>query len=223
MYRIPSCSLVGNPHCIAWLSYQGGVGLSWRGERRCCRLLHSSGVGSCTAIYGRLMPPSVSSPFKRTIHPDRCLLHVHRAVIVSRSLGSSSISFLAPSAPPSPPPPLSVGGIALSSYVSLVVQSLIAMSRNPLEPGAHIWALHALWLTADAAGLSYTPHVQVRLPLPESFHAIVMSQGFILPWPSLVAGLTHTGQLRESCRVYAIPPSSMLRQQLRDCFRRVLG
>ncbi|CAI5959281.1 unnamed protein product, partial [Closterium sp. NIES-65] len=59
----------------------------------------------------------------------------------------------------------SVGGIALSSFISPVVQFLMAMARAPGEHLGHIWALHALWLAADAAGLSYTPHVQATLSL----------------------------------------------------------
>lgn len=59
-------------------------------------------------------------------------------------------------------PRCSVGGIALSSLVPLVVQQLAAMARAPTpDSPSHLWALHSLWLTADAAGLSYTPHVKV--------------------------------------------------------------
>ncbi|BBN09583.1 HEAT repeat-containing protein 5 [Marchantia polymorpha subsp. ruderalis] len=58
----------------------------------------------------------------------------------------------------------SVGGMALSALVPATVQALCALAKDPNDY-LHGWALHALWLTADAAGLSYVPHVQATLSL----------------------------------------------------------
>ncbi|KAG6542844.1 hypothetical protein Mapa_015748 [Marchantia paleacea] len=58
----------------------------------------------------------------------------------------------------------SVGGMALSALVPATVQALCALAKDPND-NLHGWALHALWLTADAAGLSYVPHVQATLSL----------------------------------------------------------
>lgn len=55
----------------------------------------------------------------------------------------------------------SVGGMALQTLVPGTVQALTNLAKEPAE-GLHIWALHGLWLTADAAGLAFFPHVQVR-------------------------------------------------------------
>ena len=58
----------------------------------------------------------------------------------------------------------SVGGMALSALVGPTVTLLCSLARDPRQ-GLHCWALHALWLTADAAGLTYIPHVQATLGL----------------------------------------------------------
>ncbi|KAJ7552272.1 hypothetical protein O6H91_06G048200 [Diphasiastrum complanatum] len=58
----------------------------------------------------------------------------------------------------------SVGGMALSVLVPATVQTLCATSRDPRDI-LHIWSLHGLWLTIEAAGLSYVPHVQMTLSL----------------------------------------------------------
>ena len=54
----------------------------------------------------------------------------------------------------------SVGGMALSALVPATVQVLCVLAKDPTDD-LHLWSLHGLWLTADAAGLSYVPHVQV--------------------------------------------------------------
>uniref|UniRef100_A0A7I4AZ16 Uncharacterized protein n=1 Tax=Physcomitrium patens TaxID=3218 RepID=A0A7I4AZ16_PHYPA len=56
----------------------------------------------------------------------------------------------------------SVGGMALSALVPSTVQVLCALAKDPTD-ALHIWSLHGLWLTAEAAGLSYVPHVQATL------------------------------------------------------------
>lgn len=50
--------------------------------------------------------------------------------------------------------------MALSALVPSTVQVLCALAKDPTD-ALHIWSLHGLWLTAEAAGLSYVPHVQV--------------------------------------------------------------
>lgn len=57
---------------------------------------------------------------------------------------------------------ISVGGMALSVLVPATVQALCLLARDPTD-ALHVWALHGLWLTAEAAGLSYVPHVQVGI------------------------------------------------------------
>jgi hypothetical protein len=56
----------------------------------------------------------------------------------------------------------SVGGMALQTLVPGTVQALTGLTKEAAD-GLHIWALHGLWLTADAAGLAFFPHVQVSL------------------------------------------------------------
>eukprot|EP00850_Spirogloea_muscicola_P003098 SM000012S25360 [mRNA] locus=s12:661062:677919:- [translate_table: standard] len=58
----------------------------------------------------------------------------------------------------------SVGGMALAALVPSSVQALCSLARDP-SGSLSIWALHGLWLTAEAAGLSFVPHVQATLTL----------------------------------------------------------
>ncbi|GBG62555.1 hypothetical protein CBR_g31193 [Chara braunii] len=58
----------------------------------------------------------------------------------------------------------SVGGMALSALVPAVIQGLCNLAKDATD-GLYIWALHGLWLTADAAGLSFMPHVEATLSL----------------------------------------------------------
>ncbi|KAH9566013.1 hypothetical protein CY35_04G109200 [Sphagnum magellanicum] len=58
----------------------------------------------------------------------------------------------------------SVGGMALSTLVPSTVQAMCGLARDPTDL-RHIWVLHGLWLTAEAAGLSYVPYVQATLSL----------------------------------------------------------
>lgn len=51
-----------------------------------------------------------------------------------------------------------VGGMALSALVPATVQALCTLTKDTRD-SLHIWSLHALCLTADAAGLSFVPHV----------------------------------------------------------------
>lgn len=54
----------------------------------------------------------------------------------------------------------SKGGIALQSAVDLTAQTLMAVARS--SPGSvQLWIVHGLWLVANAAGLSFLPHVGV--------------------------------------------------------------
>jgi hypothetical protein len=50
--------------------------------------------------------------------------------------------------------------MALSTLVPATVQAMFGLARDPTDL-RHIWVLHGLWLTAEAAGLSYVPYVQV--------------------------------------------------------------
>ena len=54
------------------------------------------------------------------------------------------------------------GGMAMRSSVGLTVNTLLAVGRASASPVLHMWIAHALWLVANAAGLSFVPHVQVR-------------------------------------------------------------
>ena len=53
------------------------------------------------------------------------------------------------------------GGMAMRSSVGLTVNTLLAVGRASASPVLHMWIVHALWLVANAAGLSFVPHVQV--------------------------------------------------------------
>lgn len=55
------------------------------------------------------------------------------------------------------------GGMALLSTIGLAVDTLIAVGQASANPMLHMWVTHGLWLIANAAGLSYVPHVQVSL------------------------------------------------------------
>ncbi len=52
--------------------------------------------------------------------------------------------------------------MAMRSSVGLTVNTLLAVGRASASPVLHMWIAHALWLVANAAGLSFVPHVQVR-------------------------------------------------------------
>ena len=58
----------------------------------------------------------------------------------------------------------SVGGMALSSFVRSTVDALISVASEPVGD-AHVWALYALSLVVDSAGLSFVPHVRTSLDL----------------------------------------------------------
>lgn len=58
--------------------------------------------------------------------------------------------------------PFSKGGMALSVLVPSTLQILCTIARDS-KVSLHRWALHGLWLTTEAAGLAFVPHVQVRI------------------------------------------------------------
>ncbi|KAI5062512.1 hypothetical protein GOP47_0023051 [Adiantum capillus-veneris] len=58
----------------------------------------------------------------------------------------------------------SKGGMALSVLVPATVQILCTMVRDS-KALLHKWALHGLWLTTEAAGLAFVPHVQATMAL----------------------------------------------------------
>ena len=49
----------------------------------------------------------------------------------------------------------------MSSSIGLTVDTLLAVGQASASPVLHMWIAHALWLVANAAGLSFVPHVQV--------------------------------------------------------------
>lgn len=55
----------------------------------------------------------------------------------------------------------SKGGLALQGLLPTVVETLIAVARQSSGLVA-FWAVHGLWLTANAAGLSFLSHVKVK-------------------------------------------------------------
>lgn len=55
----------------------------------------------------------------------------------------------------------SAGGMALSTLVPATVSSISLLAKSS-NPGLQLWALHALLLTIEAAGLSYVSQVQVN-------------------------------------------------------------
>ena len=57
-----------------------------------------------------------------------------------------------------------VGGMAASSHLKTVVGILHSLSSDP-HPVVHTWALHALCLTVESAGLMYGPFVNSTLTL----------------------------------------------------------
>ncbi|XP_020259958.1 HEAT repeat-containing protein 5B [Asparagus officinalis] len=58
----------------------------------------------------------------------------------------------------------SAGGMALSTLVPATVSSISLLAKSS-NPGLQLWALHALLLTIEAAGLSYVSQVQATLSL----------------------------------------------------------
>ena len=54
------------------------------------------------------------------------------------------------------------GGLALQGLLPTGVETLIAVARSTGGLVA-FWAVHGLWLTANAAGLSFISHVKVGL------------------------------------------------------------
>ncbi|KAI8923137.1 armadillo-type protein [Entophlyctis helioformis] len=57
-----------------------------------------------------------------------------------------------------------VGGMAASAHLKTVVGILHSLASDP-HPLVHTWALHALWLTIESAGLMYGPFVNSTLAL----------------------------------------------------------
>ena len=55
--------------------------------------------------------------------------------------------------------------MALRGVISMTVETLLAVGHASTNPGLHKWIVHALWLIANAAGLSYVPHVKACTPL----------------------------------------------------------
>ena len=53
--------------------------------------------------------------------------------------------------------------MALRPAIGVTVQTLLAVGQASANPVLHMWVAHALWLIANAAGLSYVPHVQVTV------------------------------------------------------------
>ncbi|KXS22333.1 hypothetical protein M427DRAFT_65329 [Gonapodya prolifera JEL478] len=88
-----------------------------------------------------------------------------------------------------------VGGMAGASHLKTVVQILHTLSADP-HPLVHTWALNALWLTVDGAGLMYGPYVKQTLSLvaklymaeshePVTKHAMGNYEGNTDVYPSL--------------------------------------
>jgi hypothetical protein len=57
----------------------------------------------------------------------------------------------------------SKGGIALQSTLGLAADTFLAVARVCMGP-VQLWLLHGLWLTANAAGPAFLPHVKVMDP-----------------------------------------------------------
>lgn len=53
----------------------------------------------------------------------------------------------------------SKGGIALQSTLTLVADTFLAVAAVCTGP-VQLWLLHGLWLTANAAGPAFLPHVK---------------------------------------------------------------
>lgn len=56
----------------------------------------------------------------------------------------------------------SKGGIALQSTLNLVANTFLAVAAVCTGP-VQLWLLHGLWLTANAAGPAFLPHVKARI------------------------------------------------------------
>eukprot|EP00850_Spirogloea_muscicola_P019748 SM000198S05319 [mRNA] locus=s198:160554:177251:+ [translate_table: standard] len=83
----------------------------------------------------------------------------------------------------------SVGGMALAALVPSSVQALCSLARDP-SGSLSIWALHGLWLTAEAAGLSFVPHVQATLTLAMDM-CILYTQQLVLFAPQALSVHSH--------------------------------
>jgi hypothetical protein len=57
-----------------------------------------------------------------------------------------------------------VGGMAAGSHLKTIVGILHSLAADP-HPIVHKWALFALWLTIDSAGLLYEPFVNSTLSI----------------------------------------------------------
>lgn len=55
-----------------------------------------------------------------------------------------------------------VGGMAAGSHLKTIVGILHSLASDP-HPLVHKWALFAIWLTIDSAGLLYEPYVNSTL------------------------------------------------------------
>ena len=79
------------------------------------------------------------------------------------------------------------GGMAMRSSVGLTVNTLLAVGRASASPVLHMWIAHALWLVANAAGLSFVPHVQVRAAVQCGFAVVdIASRGGFMTKVSFV-------------------------------------
>lgn len=60
----------------------------------------------------------------------------------------------------------SKGGLSLQGVVGPSVEALQGAASRPAG-SSHLWALHGLWLVANAAGPSFMPHVRASLQLAQ--------------------------------------------------------
>lgn len=56
------------------------------------------------------------------------------------------------------------GGMALRASVGFSVETMLAVAASVSNTTLHLWLAHSILLIANAAGLSFVPHVQVLLP-----------------------------------------------------------
>lgn len=85
-----------------------------------------------------------------TASTDPVLPHVRRAVLCL-ALGAVHRS---------------KGGLSLQGVVAPSVEALLGAASRPAG-SSHLWALHGLWLVANAAGPSFMPHVRASLQLAQ--------------------------------------------------------
>lgn len=90
-----------------------------------------------------------------------------------------------------------VGGMAAGSHLKTIVGILHSLAADP-HPLVHKWALFALWLTIDSAGLLYEPFINSTLSIVAKVSLYFLFQLFMAESHEITASLSNLPYSGES-------------------------